>query len=91
MLIHQDIESIALANLQQNITFIKNVYGTLYHLNGTAYKVLSLDGEDKMDIFTIDADKGKYLLLATATWLPNPDNYLTTSGYVSYIFRVNVI
>lgn len=64
---------------------------TLYHLDGTVSKILSFNVEDKMDTFTLDVDKGEYLLLAIATWLPNPDNYLTTSGYVSYIFRLNVI
>ncbi|MDR4489750.1 MAG: hypothetical protein R2685_02455 [Candidatus Nitrosocosmicus sp.] len=64
---------------------------TLYHLNGTVYKILSLNKEGKMGAFTVDAKRGNYLLLVTATWLPNPENYQTTSGYVSYIFRVNVI
>ncbi|GKS62441.1 hypothetical protein YTPLAS21_18990 [Candidatus Nitrosocosmicus sp.] len=64
---------------------------TLYHLNGTVSKILSLKDGDKMDTFTIDTDKGEYLLLAIATWLPNPDHYLTTSGYVSYVFKINVI
>ncbi len=64
---------------------------TLYYLNGTVSKILSLKEGDKMDTFTIDTDKGEYLLLAIATWLPNPDHYLTTSGYVSYVFKINVI
>ncbi len=37
----------------------------------------------------VDLEKGQYLILTTATWLPNQDNYLKSSGYVSYIFRVN--
>ena len=64
-----------------------SISSTLYHLNGTVSKILSLKEEDKMDMFIVDANKGEYLLLAIATWLPNPDNYLTTAGYVSYIFR----
>lgn len=64
---------------------------TLYHKNGNVYKILSLKQEAKRDTFIIDADKGEYLLLTVATWLPNPDNYLTTSGYVTYVFRVNVL
>ncbi len=63
---------------------------TLYHLNGNVSKILSLKEEDKMDTFIVDADKGEYLLLAIATWLPNND-YLTTAGYVSYIFRLSVL
>jgi len=35
---------------------------TLYHINGTASKILSIKEEDKMDTFTIEADKGEYLL-----------------------------
>lgn len=64
---------------------------TLYHLNGTVSKILSLKEGGKMDTFTIEADKGEYLLLAIATWLLNPDNFLTSSGYVSHIFRINVV
>lgn len=64
---------------------------TLYHMNGTVSKVLSLKEEAKLDTFVVDVNKGEYLLLTVATWLPNPDNYLTTSGYVSYVFRVNVL
>ncbi|CAN5778869.1 hypothetical protein BH23THE1_BH23THE1_20880 [soil metagenome] len=64
---------------------------TLYHMNGNVSKVLSLKEEAKRDTFIVDEDKGEYLLLTVATWLPNPDNYLTTSGYVTYVFRVNVL
>lgn len=63
---------------------------TAYYINGTAAKILSLIENDKMDKFVVNPDKGEYILLAVATWLPNPDNYLTTSGYVTYVFRVNV-
>lgn len=63
---------------------------TLYHTNGTVSKVLSLKEDAKLDTFVVDVNKGEYLLLTVSTWLPNPDNYLTTSGYVSYVFRVNV-
>jgi hypothetical protein len=64
---------------------------TLYHMDGTVSKVLSLKENTKLDTFIVDANKGEYLLLTVASWLPNPDNYLTTSGYVSYVFRVNVL
>jgi hypothetical protein len=63
---------------------------TAYHINGTQIKVLSISEDGKSDRFIIDLDKGQYLILTIATWLPNPDNYLESSGYVSYIFRVNV-
>ncbi|MDN5868074.1 MAG: hypothetical protein L0H55_11855 [Candidatus Nitrosocosmicus sp.] len=68
---------------------------TIYFTNGTGFKVLSLADSDKRDsdkrdTFLVDVPKGRYFLLTTATWLPNPDNYLTTSGYVVYAFRLNV-
>jgi hypothetical protein len=63
---------------------------TAYHINGTQHKVLSISEEGKRDRFIVDLEKGQYLILTIATWLPNPDNYLRSSGYVSYIFRVNV-
>lgn len=63
---------------------------TLYFKNGTAFKILTLAENSKKDTFILDVPKGDYFLLAAATWLPNPDNYLTTSGYVTYTFRLNV-
>ncbi|MDN5847050.1 MAG: hypothetical protein L0H53_12340 [Candidatus Nitrosocosmicus sp.] len=63
---------------------------TVYFTNGSAFKVLSITDSAKRDTFLVDVPIGKYVLLAAATWLPNPDNYLTTSGYVTYTFRLNV-
>lgn len=63
---------------------------TAYYLNGTQVKVLSISEDGKRDTFNIDFDKGQYLILAVATWLPNSDNYLKSSGYISYVFRVNI-
>lgn len=63
---------------------------TAYFNNGTAFKVLTLIESAKKDTFVVDIPKGMYFLLATATWLPNPDNYLTISGYVTYMFRLSV-
>ncbi len=59
-------------------------------MNGTAVGVLSVEDNSKNSIFDVDLKEWRYLILAVATWLPNPDNYLTTSGYVSYVFRVAV-
>jgi hypothetical protein len=64
---------------------------TVYFSNGTGFKVLSLAESSKRDTFNVDLPTGKYIVLATATWLPNPDYYLTTSGYVVYAFRMNVL
>lgn len=63
---------------------------TAYYMNGTQVKVLSILEDGKKDKFVIDLDNGQYLTLTIATWLPNPDNYRTSSGYISYIFKVNV-
>ncbi len=57
--------------------------------DGTPIKVLNVSS-NKKDTFDIDLDEGRYILLAIATWLPNEGNFLTTEGYVSYAFRVNV-
>lgn len=57
--------------------------------DGAPIKVLSVSN-NKTDTFDIDLDKGKYILLATATWFPDEGNYLATGGYVSYAFRINV-
>lgn len=67
-----------------------SVSATVYHMNGTAVGVLSVEDNSKNSIFDVDLKKGRYLILAVTTWLPNPDIYLTTSGYVSYVFRVAV-
>jgi hypothetical protein len=64
---------------------------TVYFGNGTAFKILSLAESAKKDTFLVDIPKGEYILLATSTWLPNPNNYLTTSGYITYAFRLDVI
>jgi hypothetical protein len=63
---------------------------TAYHINGTQVKVLSISEDGKRDMFSVDLEKGQYLILTIATWLPNQDNYVKSSGYVSYIFRANV-
>ncbi len=57
--------------------------------DGAPIKVLNVSS-NKTDTFDIDLDEGKYILLAIATWLPNEGNFLTTEGYVSYAFRINV-
>lgn len=57
--------------------------------DGAPIKVLNVSS-NKKDAFGIDLEEGRYILLAIATWLPNEGNYLTTEGYVSYAFRVNV-
>jgi hypothetical protein len=63
---------------------------TAYHTNGTQVKVLTIAEDGKKDNFIIDLERGQYLILSVATWLPTSDNYLTSSGYISYVFRVNV-
>lgn len=67
-----------------------SLLSTVYFNYGTAFKILTLAENAKKDSFVVDVPKGKYFLLATATWLPNPDDYLTTSGYVRYPFRLYI-
>jgi len=57
--------------------------------DGAPIKVLNVSS-NKKDTFDIDLDEGRCILLAIATWLPNEGNFLTTEGYVSYAFRINV-
>lgn len=64
---------------------------TAYYLNETVAKVLSFIDNKKDGSFKFDIHRGNYFLLAVATWLPNSENYLTSSGFVTYIFRINVI
>jgi hypothetical protein len=61
-----------------------------YTLSGQPVKVLSAS-ENKRDTFRNDLPSGEYILMAIATWLPGPSRYLNVEGYVSYVFKVNVI
>jgi hypothetical protein len=61
-----------------------------YTLAGQPVKVLSVS-ENKRDTFRIDLPNGEYILMAIATWLPDPNRYLNVEGYVKYVFKVNVI
>lgn len=58
-----------------------------YSNNGTAAKVLSA-ANSHSSIFKVTLDKGNYIYLAVATWLPGAEH---VSGYVIYKFMVNVI
>ena len=58
-----------------------------YSNNGTAAKVLSAVNSHS-SIFKVTLDKGNYIYLAVATWLPGAEH---VSGYVIYKFMVNVI
>lgn len=64
---------------------------TAYYMNGTVSKILSLKEGEKFGTFNLDLNRGEYIFLAVATWLPDQDNYLTASGYVTYVFRANVL
>lgn len=61
-----------------------------YTLAGQPVKVLSVS-ENKRDTLRIDLPNGEYILMAIATWLPNSNHYLNVEGYVTYVFKVNVI
>jgi hypothetical protein len=86
---NKQIELLVTGNPQPELQ-PSSVSASVYLMNGTAVGVLSVEDKTKNSIFDIDLMKGQYLIIATATWLPNPDTYLTTSGYVSYVFRVVV-
>src|SRR5919106_2862933 len=59
-----------------------------YTMDGTAVGVLNAT-EDNTSTFRIDLPKGKYILLAIATWIPSSeDEYVT--GYVIYKFLTNI-
>lgn len=72
----------------------------VYTIQGKPVKILSLAENVKSNTFKIDLSKGEYIILATATWLPNKENnnssnsssYLTTTGgHISYEYRINII
>jgi hypothetical protein len=86
---NEQIQLLIRGNLQPELQ-PNSISTTVYFTNGTGFKVLALAESTKKDTFVVDLPKGEYFLLATTTWLPNPDNYLTTSGYVVYAFRLNV-
>ena len=59
-----------------------------YTTNGTSVGVLNAT-EDNTSTFKINLPQGTYILLATATWIPNTsDEYVT--GYVIYKYLANV-
>ena len=60
----------------------------VYSNDGVPIKVLDVSKNDK-STFMIDLDKGQYVLVSTATWLP--ENNQVISGYVSYSYRINVM
>jgi hypothetical protein len=55
--------------------------------NGTAVKVLSAVNSQST-VFRVTLEKGAYILLAAATWLPGREH---VSGYVIYKFIVKVV
>ena len=60
----------------------------VYSNDGVPIEVLDVSKNDK-STFTIDLDKGEYVLVSTAIWLP--ENNKVISGYVSYSYRINVM
>lgn len=83
-----------------------NLSVNAYTIQGKPIKILSLAEDVKSNTFKINLSKGEYILLATATWIPNNENnnnnnssnssssssYLTTTGgHISYNYRINII
>jgi hypothetical protein len=55
--------------------------------NGTAIKLLNSTNSDSTEV-KMDLPKGRYILLATATWLPRAEDI---TGYTIYKFLMNII
>lgn len=61
--------------------------GAYFANNGTAIKLLNSTNSDST-VVKMDLAKGRYILLATATWLPRAEDI---TGYTIYKFLVDII
>ena len=68
---------------------------TSYTVSGEPAGVLKVIDEpergNKTISLTVDLNRGEYILMATATWLPGQQESNQIAGYVSYSYRINVI
>ena len=67
---------------------LPNIGITAYDNNGKAIKVLSTIENSTSDFFNIHLEKGRYILLAVATWLPAKEKI---TGYTIYNYLINII
>jgi hypothetical protein len=72
---------------------------TAYNIKGMPVKLLNTTQQvGAKNIVVVNLDKGQYILLSVATWLPqkgsdnnNNKNTNTIIGFVSYSYRINVV
>jgi hypothetical protein len=72
---------------------------TAYNIKGMAVKLLNTTQQvGAKNMVVVNLDKGQYILLSVATWLPqkggnnnNDNNENTIIGFVSYSYRINVV
>ena len=71
------------------------VSATAYTISGEPAEVLRVIDEpnnsNKTISLTVDLNRGEYILMATAIWLPEVQENYQIAGYVSYSYRINVI
>lgn len=71
------------------------VSATAYTISGEPAAVLRVIDEpnksNKTISLTVDLNRGEYILMATAIWLPEVQENYQIAGYVSYSYRINVI
>ena len=71
------------------------VSATAYTISGEPADVLRVIDEpnksNKTISLTVDLNRGEYILMATAIWLPEVQENYQIAGYVSYSYRINVI
>jgi hypothetical protein len=71
------------------------ISATAYTVSGEPVDILKVVDEpnksNKTISLTMDLNRGQYILLATAIWLPEEQENNQIAGYVSYSYRINVI
>lgn len=71
------------------------VSATAYTISGEPAAVLRVIDEpnksNKTISLTVDLNRGEYILMATAIWLPEVQENYQIAGYVSYSYKINVI
>ena len=71
-----------------NVLPPSNIGITVYSTEGESVKVLPKSSNNS-NLFTGDLERGKYTLLVSSTWAQISDYEI--SGYVLYLFNVNVV
>jgi hypothetical protein len=73
---------------------------TAYDIKGTPVKLLNTTQQAGTSMVVVNLEKGQYILLSVATWLPQNgisssnninNNKNTIIGFVSYSYRINVV